>query len=175
MDQSFIPECFVDTNLIETLVPPVTQYNHQKGCGTVTKVMKEKFADRFAVGIIDKDKQTVDYLKEFDLLLDEGSLLLFKHPKRHHYMIQVSPAMERFILENAQAADIDLHDYDLPTDMDLLKKASKTVNSKNEPRFKRLFKDMREQNAPGITKLAGWVQYLRNHGYNASIDELRNL
>jgi len=30
------------TNLIETLIPPISQYNHQKGCGTATKVMKEK-------------------------------------------------------------------------------------------------------------------------------------
>ena len=42
MDLAIIPECFVDTNLIETLIPPISQYNHQKGCGTVTKVMKEK-------------------------------------------------------------------------------------------------------------------------------------
>lgn len=27
-----IPECYVDTNLIETLVPTAKGYNHQKGC-----------------------------------------------------------------------------------------------------------------------------------------------
>jgi hypothetical protein len=58
MNFAIIPECYVDTNLVETLVPPTGRgYNHQHGCGTVTKVMKERFADGFAVGIIDKDKK----------------------------------------------------------------------------------------------------------------------
>lgn len=175
MDQAFIPECFVDTNLIETLVPPLTQYNHQKGCGTVTKVMKEKFTDRFAVGIIDKDKQAVDYLKEFDLIQDTGSLLLFKHPQRHHYIIQVSPAMERFIMDNALSAGVDLADFDLPSDLEFLKKAAKTVNSKNDPRFKRLFKELCKQNAPGISKLALWIRHLKEHAYHINVDGLREL
>ena len=47
-----IPECYVDTNLIETLVPTAKGYNHQKGCNNVVKVMKEKLSDKFAVGIV---------------------------------------------------------------------------------------------------------------------------
>lgn len=79
MDQAVIPECFVDTNLTETLVPPNSQYNHQKGCGTVTKIMQERFADRFALGIIDKDKKEVEYLKHFIEINNAGSLILHKH------------------------------------------------------------------------------------------------
>ncbi len=80
MDLAIIPECYVDTNLVETLVPPEGKgYNHQHGCNTVTKIMKERFADRFAVAIIDKDKKEVDYLQQCDILLTSGSLLLHKH------------------------------------------------------------------------------------------------
>lgn len=39
-----IPECYVDTNLVETLVCTYG-CNHQKGCNQVAKVMQEKFAD----------------------------------------------------------------------------------------------------------------------------------
>src|SRR6266540_5277344 len=78
MELSVIPECYIDTNLIETLVPPNKGYNHQKGCGTVTKVMREYFADNFAVGVVDKDKQELDYLKEFFLVLAKGSIELYK-------------------------------------------------------------------------------------------------
>lgn len=39
-----IPECYVDTNLVETLVCPAG-CNHQKGCNQVAKVMQEKFAN----------------------------------------------------------------------------------------------------------------------------------
>lgn len=47
-----IPECYVDTNLVETLVCP-GGCNHQKGCNQVAKVMQDKFANRLAIGIID--------------------------------------------------------------------------------------------------------------------------
>lgn len=43
-----IPECYIDTNLVETLVCS-GGCNHQKGCNQVAKVMQEKFADRFAI------------------------------------------------------------------------------------------------------------------------------
>ncbi|HUZ59506.1 MAG TPA: hypothetical protein VMU83_12065 [Hanamia sp.] len=107
MDQSIIPECFVDTNLIETLVPPTGQYNHQKGCGTVAKVMKQRFADRFALGIIDRDKHEVDYLKEFNEICTSGSLILHKHKIKHHYIIQINPAIERFILKSVN--EVEFH------------------------------------------------------------------
>jgi len=136
MDQSVIPECYVDTNLVETLVPPRGQYNHQKGCGTVTKVMKERFADRFALGIIDKDKNEVDYLKEFDQVCISGSLILHKHRTRHHYIIQICPAIERFIMANAIAVSIALTDFGLPSDFELLKRESKKITSKKDLRFR---------------------------------------
>src|SRR5438045_3161136 len=101
MDGSVIPECYVDTNLIETLVPPLKRnhkqgYNHQKGCGTVASRMQKQFADRFALGIIDKDKNELDYLKEFTEIINNGSLILHKHKNKHHYIIQLNPAIERF-------------------------------------------------------------------------------
>lgn len=175
MDQSIIPECFVDTNLIETLVPPQKQYNHQKGCGTVTKVMRERFADRFALGIIDKDKKEVDYLKEFDIICTKGSLILHKHQKRHHYMIQIYPAMERFIISSADGAGISLADFDLPIDLARLKKESKTVNSKNDQRFKRLFRTLNQNGAEEIQRLASWITYLKEKNYETVIAEIEQL
>lgn len=175
MDQSVIPECFVDTNLIETLVPPTRQYNHQKGCGTVTKVMRERFTDRFAVGIIDRDKVEVDYLQEFNVICTRGSLILHKHKTRHHYIIQVDPAMEQFIMDNAASVDISLSDYDLPNDLNSLKKVSKKVNSKNDQRFKRLFRDLLTHNASNIVLLANWVSYLKENTYHIDIGMLESL
>lgn len=174
-DQSFIPECYVDTNLIETLLPPTKQYNHQKGCGTVTKVMKEKFSDRFAVGIIDKDKVEVDYLKEFDNLFDSGSLLLHKHKSRHHYIIQVCPAMEKFIVTNAEKANVSLNDFGLSSNLDKLKKETKKVNTKFDARFKNLFKSIYKGGAPDFIKLKKWLIYLRDKNYKVDKDELRGL
>lgn len=169
MDLSIIPECYVDTNLIETLVPPNKQYNHQKGCGTVTKVMKERFTDRFALGIIDKDRTQVDYLKEFTLISDQGHLLLHKHRTRSHFIIQINPAMECFIIEAAESVDISLSDFDLPTDLNPLKKISKSVNSKSDVRFKRLFKALKKEKAPSILLLFNWLSYLKENRYNIDL------
>lgn len=51
-DNFIIPECYIDTNLIEELVPPQKGYNHQKGCPAVAKCMMEKFGDKFDIRII---------------------------------------------------------------------------------------------------------------------------
>ena len=175
MDQSVIPECYIDTNLIETLVPPTRQYNHQRGCGTVTKVMKERFADRFALGIIDRDKHEVDYLKEFSEICTEGSLILHKHRTRHHYIIQINPAIERFILRNVTVAGISLSEFDLPSDFDLFKKESKRVNSKSDQRFKKLFWTLKQRNLAEIERLCNWIKYLKEANYKADVSILKDL
>jgi hypothetical protein len=176
MDLSIIPECFVDTNLIETIVPPQGKgYNHQKGCGTVTKVMKENFNDRFAVGIIDKDKKQIDYLKEFLEIVKKDSLLLYKHKNKHHYIIQIVPAMEKFIISNAHSVDISILDYNISNELDSLKKESKQQQSKKDERFKKLFRDLKKSGAADIITLSNWIKYLRDNNYNVDIEYLKTI
>ncbi|WPU99412.1 hypothetical protein SNE26_25695 [Mucilaginibacter sp. cycad4] len=175
MDICFIPECFVDTNLLETLVPPQKQYNHQKGCGTVTKVMKEKFKDDFSVGLIDKDKKQVDYLKEFDLVIDRDPIFLHKHKNRPHYIIQISPAIEQFILNEATDVGIDIAHYDLPSELLKLTKISKSTTSKNDQRFKRLFTDLIQNQASNLIVLRKWIKYLKSETYKVNIDAMKKL
>jgi len=175
MDLSVIPECYVDTNLVETLVPPHRGYNHQKGCGTVTKVMKEHFADNFALGIVDKDKKELDYLKEFDLVLAKGSLELHKHKVRNHFIIRVVPAIERFILHNVNAAGINLEDFGIPSDFDRFRKTTKTVNSKKDERFKQLFRELRRRNLAELELLSAIINYLVAHPYDSDIAALQTI
>lgn len=180
MDLSILPECYVDTNLIETLVPPRKRghqlgYNHQKGCGTVASRMIKNFNDQFALGIIDKDKHQVDYLKEFDELINLKTLILHKHKTKHHYIIQINPAIERFILDNANLVGVSVAEYDLPTNFDLFKQASKKENSKYDLRFKNLFKALIKNNAPDFMKLAGWIKYLKETNYKADIEDLKKI
>lgn len=57
-----MPECYVDTNLIETIVPPerigsTCGYNHKRSCNKVIDEMLGKLKDDFAVGIVDIDKR----------------------------------------------------------------------------------------------------------------------
>ncbi len=178
MDLSIIPECYVDTNLIETIVPPKRRggqqgYNHQKGCGTVTSRMQKEFKDQFALGIIDKDKHQVDYLKEFTEVITIGSLILHKHRSRHHYIIQIYPAIERFMQQCAASVGVALADFGLPEDFDLLKKKSKNINSKEDPKFRELFKKLKKEGAVDVLRLAQWVEYLKETNYKADMEVLK--
>lgn len=176
IDYAILPECYVDTNLVETISPPQSKgYNHQKGCGTVAKVMREKFGDSFALGIIDKDKKELDYLKEFNLLKTVGNLSLHKHKSKHHYLIQISPVIERMILENAASVGIDVKNFGLPADLEQFIKESKTETSKKDPRFKSLFKAMKAANAIDIKQLETWVTYLKSKTYAADENELKQM
>ena len=65
-----IPECYVDTNILKTLLR-VDGVNHQFGCNQVMSKLKNgKYSDSFAIGIIDDDKKkTYDY-SDFETLND---------------------------------------------------------------------------------------------------------
>jgi hypothetical protein len=155
MDLCIVPECYVDTNLIETLVPPAGKgYNHQKGSGTVARTMQKGLANGFALGIIDKDKKELDYLNEFEEVVVEENHILHKHTSKPHYIIQIKPAIERFILEAASSVGISVTEFDLPVDLEKLKQISKTEQSKKDVRFKSLFKALKKALVPQILILA---------------------
>jgi hypothetical protein len=175
MELSIIPECYIDTNLIETLVPPQRGYNHQKGCGTVVKVMKGHFADSFAVGIIDKDKQELDYLNEFEIVFIKASIELYRHKQRNHFIIRIVPAMERFIIHNVKQAGFSLDDFGLPSDFDLFRKVSKTVNSKKDEKFRHLFNSLRKRDLVDFNILSKCLNYLISHPFDADLDALKAL
>ena len=56
-----IPECYIDTNLIEFLLN--AKVNHQHSCNNVIKALNDK-KDEFAIGIIDNDKRKVAYIND---------------------------------------------------------------------------------------------------------------
>jgi hypothetical protein len=175
VDLSIIPECFVDTNLIETISPAQKGYNHQKGCGNVARTMQNKFKDSFAVGIIDRDKKEIKYLNEFKLKVNRGDLFLFQHPERHHYIIQISPAVEKFILESANQTNINLEDFGLPHKIDDLKKITKKQTSKKSSQFSKLFAELKNKNATQIVTLSKWISYLKENTYHSNINEIINI
>jgi hypothetical protein len=182
-----IPECYIDTNLVETIVPPerignICGYNHQLSCNKVVDEMLNKLKDDFAVGIVDYDKRKLERTAQFESIIEKQLsksqfLKLYKHPNKHHYLI-FHPPIEQWILDEAQRVGIQLDDvtYNLPTTLKELTYETKVkVKSKNDPRFKKLFRDLKSHNAVGIKLLAEWISYLKQHPYNANINELKNL
>ncbi|MDF7820305.1 hypothetical protein P1X15_21975 [Runella sp. MFBS21] len=177
IDFKVIPECYIDTKLIKVLVPPQNHYNHQKGCSNVVKVMKEKLAGDFALGIIDRDKVELGYASEFDLATElTGVLQLCKHRTRNHYLIFIEPAIEKWIIRNADDAGISLINFGLPHDFDSLRKLTKTSKSENNDpfsfHFQKLFKELKRQSPKGISILSFWINYLKANQYNANLQYL---
>ena len=101
-----VPECYVDTNLISTLIG--ADANHQKGCNSVARILQTQKKDDFAIGIIDKDKKRPGYVDEFELLAQRDHLELYKHPTKPHYFILVVKAVETLLLENAKVLGLEV-------------------------------------------------------------------
>ena len=171
VETGIIPECYVDTNLTETLTGIVC--NHQKGCSNVVKQMEEKRSDRFALGVIDKDKRKVTYVSEFVLVAGNDWLEVLKHKSRHHYLIYIIPAVEGFILRAASEMNVSLADYGLPVNLTDLTKVTKQQDSKNDARFKKLFNAIKD--STGLQVLKNAVDYLRVNQYDVDLEELKRI
>lgn len=100
-----MPECYVDTNLIEYLLDGVV--NHQHCCSKVVGQLNNTFADKFAIGIIDKDKVELGYIQDCDEIAKTEHLTLLKHKSRHQYLITISPAVDKFVLDSAKEQGVD--------------------------------------------------------------------
>ncbi|MDX8127852.1 hypothetical protein QLH52_11215 [Methylomonas sp. OY6] len=174
MDNHILPECYLDTMLTEILVKPVFGYNHQKGCSTVTSKMQncKNLKDNFAVGILDNDKKQTPYLNELNLISEKFGLKLYKHPYKHHYLI-LHPPIEQWLLDEANAANIDLNNYQLPGELSALKKQTKTAASKHDQQFKNLFRDLKTRES--FSCLSNWLSYLKQHPYDACLEHLQHL
>jgi hypothetical protein len=175
-DYLIIPECYADTNLIETIVPPSQQkgYNHQMGCNNVASKMQNDLKDCFALGIIDKDKKSIGYLNEFETIDQRNNLFLYKHKTRHHYIIQISPAIEKFILDEAATFRVNLEEFELSNNLEKLKQVTKKVTSKKEPRLTSLFKKLNSFETSQFKTLSYWIGYLKENTYQTNIETLKN-
>lgn len=171
-DLYIIPECYIDTNLVESLIA-TEGCNHQKGCNTVANIMQKKFTDSFAVGIIDNDKRQVKYVSEFSEIAHTPSLSLQKHRCKPHYLIMVSPAMDGFLLKCAEESGIRMEAYGYTSKLKEFTSITKSVTSKNDTGFKKLFKAM--EDAPEMVILKRWLEYMKREQYQCAEGELRKI
>ncbi|MBS1512752.1 MAG: hypothetical protein JST86_18050 [Bacteroidetes bacterium] len=175
MDKSIIPECYADTLLIETLVPTNKGYNHQHSCFKVETAMKR--LDSFAVGIIDRDKKTIAYLDEFECketVYESLKLWRHKNNQKHHWIIQICPALEVFILTICKEEGVSLADFG-EGNLEELKRYTKSIVKLNDPKLIKLFNEINLKNGNvKVRKLKHWVSTLRNKNYSADINDLIN-
>jgi len=120
---NFVPECYFDTVLVKNILR-VEKVNHQHGCQNVVKEItgSKKLKDDFAVALIDNDKKVLKYIKnECKIEIRTSSLILLKHKTKKHYVIQLVPAIERWVLNVIDESNIGIDDLNLPTELEGLK------------------------------------------------------
>ena len=166
-----IPECFIDTMLTQFLLG--NRVNHQHSCNNVVKVMRTKYRDDFAVGIIDDDKHGVSYLRKFQLIGQTKHLKFYTHLHGKHHIITVDPAMDRFIMDCTNEIGFSLNDFNLPTTLKEFTKITKDENVLIDRRVKQLLSAIQWHDE--IVKLKDVLCYLLQARYNASANKIMAL
>ena len=166
-----MPECYVDTNLVEYLVK--AGVNHQHSCTKVVGLLKNNFADKFAIGIIDKDKVELGYIKECNTIAETKHLTFMKHNTGHQYLITVKPAIDKFILDSAKEQNVTPETYGLPSELKEFTQVSKSVTSNNDTRFKELFEGIKDNYE--IKVLRRVLKYLSDNQYKVDMETLKGL
>lgn len=166
-----VPECYVDTNLMNVLLGKAC--NHKKGCPTVCKTLEEKLSDQFAIAVIDLDKRQPKATVQYVEIGRNDHLVVCKHKDRPHFLIMINPAIEKFILFAVNELGVKMSDYELPEDLDELKSLTKTVTAKEDKKFELLFKKIR--NASNIRCLDSLLKYLLDNKYSVIDEEIRQI
>ena len=182
--KSVIPECNIDSCLFNVLLQfGKDGVNHTKGNTTVVKKVVEKFDDLFCVAIIDKDKRDIAFISNECDEIDLGNFgeyfRFFKRKERHHYFIQMVPEIEDWMVKVAEKLDVEFHDFGIrATTINELKTITKSIASKNDERFIRLFREFirkaGELDFEPILKLRRVIQYILEKQYNVNLNELMN-
>ena len=168
---NLLPECYVDTNLIEYLLD--ASVNHQHSCSRVVGQLNSTFVNRFAIGIIDKDKVELGYIRDCVEVAKTAHLTLLKHETRPQYLITIYPAVDGFILDCAKDQGVDPKVFGIPSDLKSFTKVSKAVTSNTDTRFKCLFAAIKENTE--IIALKQTLKYLNEMQYKADEERLRLL
>jgi len=177
MDDNFVPECFFDAVLVKAILG-IKHVNHQKGCPNVIKEITEskRLKEDFAVGIIDKDKKELDYIKDECIEhIKTNNLILLKHRTKQHYFIQLAPAIEKWILNIVEEGDINIEKFGIPRDLNKLRKITKSVFVNENENLKSLCKKLVESDGQTITTLSKWLHYLFDYNRSANIEAIKQL
>ncbi|MDR1679705.1 MAG: hypothetical protein LBR81_08020 [Prevotellaceae bacterium] len=166
-DLHILTECYIDTLLANVISPPKKRYNHQHNCTKVLGVMKDRFKDKAAFGIIDDDGCVPALFKSFELLKRHNeNLAIYKHNEKPHYIVKVGKAAEDFILKNAEKCGVSMINYNLPDNLSDLKKRTKSITVKNDPDLKRLFKAIKQNTNSDFYTLAQWIEKFKTNLYD---------
>ncbi len=172
----FVPECFFDTVLLKKLLQTNKRIVHRKGCNNVVNDLDSiRLKDSFAVALIDKDKRELDYLKECTVLYKGCRLVLLKHNTRKHFIIQLAPPLEHWIIEVLEENVLKVEDFGYSRDYKKLKKQIKNdIDNEGDEKLNKLVNAIIKTDCASIKKIKSFLHYLKEKNYQVDINELIN-
>src|SRR6266516_3503571 len=126
--KALVPECKIDSLVVESLGFSFDDYDHKKGNGNVSRVMQQNLSAKI-IGIIDNDKRKPEYFTQFiSLNTNYSSVELLQHPQnKNHYIILLKPAADDFIFNLSLSARIEPSQFGLANDKETFRRQCKKV------------------------------------------------
>ncbi|RYE43809.1 MAG: hypothetical protein EOP48_22760 [Sphingobacteriales bacterium] len=113
IDTRIIPECYVDTIMIEGI--GFRNPNHKLGIGETLKTLQLRgYKDKLGIAVIDKDKHAPKTLYSlYQLFRRVGNVEIRRQEGTKRFVI-IHPNMEAWTYGEGQKAGINLSDFRLP-------------------------------------------------------------
>ncbi len=178
----FVPECYFDTVLFKKILETDKRLKHRKGCNNVVNSFriingkKGDLYDSFGVGMIDKDKKELDFLNECEAIIESDNLILWKHKERQHFIIQLCPPIEKWIIEILKTDDRNVEEFGYTNDFKKLKRRIKDdIDDEKDIKLNRLLDALLISSNPVIKRLEKILLHFRDNTYQYDINELINV
>ena len=170
----FVPECYFDTVLLKKLLQTNKRLVHRKGCNNVVNDLNSKrLESTFAVALIDKDKIELNYLKECKILYDADKLILWKHANRNHFIIQLNPPLEKWVIEILDENKMIIEDFGYSRNYKELKRQIKNdIDYEGDEKLNKLINAIIKTDCATIKKIKSLLIYLKEKNYDVDINEL---
>jgi hypothetical protein len=137
-------ECDPDNVLVNMLGIENKEIECARGIGNVSNKLKKR--KECKLGLVDEDpdpgKTVPNYFKEFELIEDKDEIKLLYHKEDKKYVIMLCPRLEEWILKVVKLANMDMSNYNLPSNADDLHKITIAM-TKFEDYFVNLIKDLK--------------------------------
>jgi hypothetical protein len=182
----FVPECFFDTILFKKILQTNKRLKHTKGCFNVVNRFREikgkkgdLFDSPFGLGMVDKDKREFDFLKEE--CDDKGKielpmLLVWKHKMRNHYIIQLEPPLEKWLIKILDDSKLRIEDFGYSRNYQKLKNEIKSdIDGENDENLNKLVSTFVSLNHPVVKNLKTILLYFKEKTIEADIEELKKI
>lgn len=159
MNLNILPECYADTLLVETI--QFKKPNHCYSIGAVSSTMQKFYANKVAIGVIDKDKPGTipSYFKEFELLISSDDMELSWHPDTKHFIIVVAPALEQWLLDTADNLGVSAEKYGFGN-LKKLKRITKSERARSNENLKQFLNNLWQKKNSPLQKMNTWIELI---------------